>query len=113
MNDVLMRLALVLLLAAAVITLLFLLIITTNVISSLLLNVVDSIRLWMRRAARKDKILVMNKDFNYCYGRGCILKEHCIRYTEGQKIPLLEEGWWWMDNCGENREGYISYGEKA
>ena len=52
----------------------------------------------------------MKRDFTYCTGKYCsqALREHCIRYIEGQKVPKDAEGFWWMDGCGDNREGYIN-----
>ncbi len=44
-------------------------------------------------------------DFTYCTGKGCTLKSHCVRYLEGLRLP--EGTWWWMESCGEQREGYI------
>lgn len=48
-----------------------------------------------------------NKDFCYCNGNDCSVKEHCIRYVEGKNIPTDEQGWYWMNDCGSERIGYI------
>lgn len=53
-----------------------------------------------------------NKDFCYCNGYRCALKEHCVRYLEGLKVPSDEAGWWWMSDCGDERIAYID-NEKA
>lgn len=52
-----------------------------------------------------------NKDFCYCNGYRCALKEHCVRYLEGMKIPSDEAGWWWMSDCGDERIAYIDNGK--
>ena len=49
----------------------------------------------------------------YCNGKGCMLKETCRRYTEGQRIGLNKDGdtfqYHFMDNCDpETRELYIN-----
>lgn len=46
-----------------------------------------------------------NKDFMYCKGIGCPLRERCVRYTEGSALP--EGNWWWQNGCGENHEQYL------
>ncbi|MBQ8969219.1 MAG: hypothetical protein IJ064_05765 [Bacteroidaceae bacterium] len=48
----------------------------------------------------------MSNDFTYCKGSRCVLKEHCTRYLDGLKLP--DGNWWWMQDCGENRTGYIN-----
>lgn len=49
----------------------------------------------------------MNNDFTYCLGRSCAIREHCRRYTEGQRLP--DGDWWWMEHCDiETRQAYIS-----
>ena len=50
----------------------------------------------------------MNRDFTYCKGERCAIKEHCTRYLNGLKIDPKANGWWWMNDCGEYRHGYIS-----
>lgn len=48
-----------------------------------------------------------NTDIAYCKGKGCALKESCMRYTVGNSIDPNTEGFWWMENCNpEDREGY-------
>ena len=47
----------------------------------------------------------ISKDFMYCKGIGCPLRECCVRYTEGNKLP--EGNWWWMNDCGESHEQYL------
>jgi hypothetical protein len=47
----------------------------------------------------------MKNDFTYCKGDRCALKEHCVRYVDGLRLP--EGSWWWMTDCGTEREGYI------
>lgn len=54
-----------------------------------------------------------NRDITYCNGKGCMLKNQCKRYQDGQCIIANHNGdtnqYWWMDNCNEeNRDGYIS-----
>lgn len=46
-----------------------------------------------------------NNGFTYCKGIGCPLKERCIRYTEGSKLP--EGNWWWKYDCGEDHHDYL------
>lgn len=51
----------------------------------------------------------MSRDFNYCNGKGCALKNHCVRYVEGRNIPNDAEGYWWIENCNEsNRDMFLS-----
>lgn len=50
----------------------------------------------------------MNKDFCYCNGYSCALKDNCIRYTNGKSVPVDAKDYWWMDDCGDERIGYIS-----
>lgn len=53
-----------------------------------------------------------NKDFCYCLGQGCSLKDKCVRYLDGKKITDSKEGrWWFMEECGIERNGYIEYGK--
>lgn len=48
-----------------------------------------------------------NDDMTYCNGKGCLLKDTCIRYLEGQNVD--KDFNWWMENCDpETREGYWS-----
>lgn len=46
-----------------------------------------------------------SKEFKYCYGVGCPLRERCIRYTEGKKLP--EGNWWWQNDCGEEYRDFL------
>ncbi len=46
-----------------------------------------------------------SKDFLYCYGVGCPLRERCIRYTEGQNLP--EGNWLWQNDCGEDQHDFL------
>jgi len=46
-------------------------------------------------------------EFCYCKGTSCTLREHCVRYLEGLNIPQ-GNGWWWMEDCEEERNAYIS-----
>ena len=46
-----------------------------------------------------------SKDFCYCKGVGCPLRERCIRYVEGQSLP--EGNWWWQYDCGEERNSFL------
>lgn len=54
-----------------------------------------------------------NKDITYCNGKGCVLRNQCRRYQDGQRIMANRHGdsnqHRWMDNCDpETREGFIS-----
>lgn len=56
---------------------------------------------------------MVNRDITYCNGKGCMLRNHCQRYQDGQRIIANHNGdtnqYYWMDNCNEeNRDGYIS-----
>lgn len=46
-----------------------------------------------------------SKEFKYCYGVGCPLRERCVRYTEGKKLP--EGNWWWQNDCGEDHRDFL------
>lgn len=35
------------------------------------------------------------------------LKEHCVRYVDGGKAKLDDCNHTWIDDCGEDRIGYI------
>lgn len=48
----------------------------------------------------------MKRDFCYCKGVRCAIKQWCVRYLDGIRA-MSEEGHWWMDECNENREAYI------
>lgn len=49
----------------------------------------------------------MNQDFTYCLGKNCTIKEYCVRYKEGKRLP--DGNWWWMEQCDEEtRDGYIN-----
>ena len=54
----------------------------------------------------------MDGNITYCNGKGCVLRNQCRRYLDGQRIIANHNGdtnqYWWMDNCNvENRDGYI------
>ena len=49
----------------------------------------------------------MKRDFCYCNGKRCAIKDSCVRYVEGKHIPKNEDGWWWMEECEEDRPAYI------
>lgn len=47
-----------------------------------------------------------NNDFTYCKGNRCALREHCVRFVEGCKLP--EDNMEWMQSCDElTRMGFI------
>lgn len=46
-----------------------------------------------------------NKDFMYCQGIGCPLKERCSRYAEGVVLP--DGNWWWQVDCGESHSQFL------
>ena len=49
-------------------------------------------------------------DFTYCKGYRCALKNHCVRYRDGQAIHVEEaNNFWWMDDCGDERIAYINH----
>lgn len=48
----------------------------------------------------------MKKDFTYCKGNGCAIRESCFRYREGLHVPKDVSGFWWMEDCGEQRPAY-------
>lgn len=53
-----------------------------------------------------------NTYITYCNGKGCVLRIHCKRYQDGQRIIVNHNGdtnqYLWMDNCDpETREGYL------
>ncbi len=50
----------------------------------------------------------MKKDFCYCNGKGCAIREHCVRYVDGCKARKDDTQHTWMDECGEDRVAYIS-----
>ena len=52
---------------------------------------------------------MLNRDFTYCLGKDCSMRDTCYRYVEGKKIPSSsDEGWWWCESCStEYRDGYI------
>lgn len=50
----------------------------------------------------------MKRDFTYCKGIGCAIKESCVRYIDGLVAMQDEEQHWWMEDCGEYRDGYIN-----
>lgn len=47
---------------------------------------------------------------HYCYGNRCALREYCRRYVEGGRIPKDATGYWWMQDFGEQRQGFIEEG---
>ena len=52
-----------------------------------------------------------NADLTYCDGKGCGLREQCLRYVDGQRIKNgREEGqYYWMDYCDvETRNGFLN-----
>ena len=50
----------------------------------------------------------MNRDFCYCNGVGCAIKEHCVRYVDGLKAKGDDGCHNWMDACDvETRNAYI------
>lgn len=49
----------------------------------------------------------MNKDFCYCNGMGCAIREFCVRYRDGLRARKEEDDFLWMDECGEERDAYI------
>jgi hypothetical protein len=56
--------------------------------------------------------MAMNLDMTYCNGKGCLLKDTCRRYVDGQHIILNKDDgtfqYYFMDNCDpETRELYI------
>lgn len=52
----------------------------------------------------------MKTDFTYCKGYRCAIKEHCVRYRDGQRIkPDETANHWWMDDCGDERIAYINH----
>lgn len=46
-----------------------------------------------------------SQDFRYCEGVGCPLRERCIRYIEGQKLP--EGNWWWQLDCSDEHYDFL------
>ena len=55
----------------------------------------------------------MDGNITYCNGKGCVLRNQCKRYQDGQRIIANINGdtdqYAWMDNCNpENREMYIN-----
>ena len=53
-----------------------------------------------------------NTDVTYCNGKGCILRNKCRRFQDGQRIIANHNSdtnqHRWMDNCDpETREGYL------
>lgn len=49
-----------------------------------------------------------NEDFYlFCQGIGCLLRESCHRYRDGEKIDKSAPGYNWMVSCDEDeRNGY-------
>lgn len=55
--------------------------------------------------------MAMNLDMTYCNGKGCLLKDTCRRYVDGQHIILNKDDdtfqYHFMNNCDpETRELY-------
>lgn len=50
-----------------------------------------------------------SRDFQYCKGVGCPLRERCVRYVEGLGLP--EGNWWWQYDCGEDRNDFLPKSE--
>ena len=53
-----------------------------------------------------------NTDMTYCDGKGCVLREQCSRYIDGQRIKNGhgEGQYYWMDHCDiETREGFLKH----
>ena len=49
---------------------------------------------------------MFTNDFIYCEGKGCMLRQSCLRYTEGEKLKEVVR--LCIDHCGEElRELYI------
>jgi len=58
----------------------------------------------------------MDGSITYCYGKGCILRSHCKRYLDGQRIIVNIDGdtgqYIFTDNCNiENRELFMPTNE--
>lgn len=52
--------------------------------------------------------MAMKRDFCYCNGKNCAIREHCVRHVDGRKAGKEEiDSLWWMDDCGEDRDAYI------
>ena len=50
----------------------------------------------------------MNRDVTYCRGKKCNLRQHCVRFKDGERIMNDDGSYWWMDHCDEEtRDGYI------
>lgn len=53
-----------------------------------------------------------NKDITYCNGDGCLLRNMCRRYVEGQRIKANRHGdtnqFYWTNSCNiDNRELFL------
>ncbi len=46
-----------------------------------------------------------NKNFYYCKGVGCPLRERCARYVEGKTLP--EGNWLWQYDCGDEHRDFL------
>lgn len=43
-----------------------------------------------------------------CEGRGCVLRERCIRYTSGIHVDHKASGYMWIGSCNEEtRPDYL------
>lgn len=51
---------------------------------------------------------LLHTDMTLCTGKGCTIKESCDRYLAGNKFKGDGIPHWWMDSCGEDRDGYIN-----
>lgn len=47
----------------------------------------------------------IKKDFIYCKGIGCPLRDRCIHYTEGKELP--DGDWHWQYDCGEEHVDFL------
>lgn len=44
-------------------------------------------------------------DYCYCKGVGCPLRDRCVPYVEGKRLPAGD--WKWQHSCGEERNGFL------
>lgn len=54
----------------------------------------------------------MKKDFCYCNGYICAIKEHCVRYVDGLKAKYDDALNTWIDDCGGDRVNYLDTAER-
>lgn len=53
--------------------------------------------------------MAKNELYLFCKGANCLLKDHCRRYIEGQRIDDRAPGYHWMPNCDvESRSAFLS-----